>query len=64
MKIKITTDRQPWAAGRPHDMGAEVDVDDAEAAALIDAGFAEACGPAKAADAGVARRRRGEEPAL
>lgn len=40
MKIKITTDRRPWAAGRPHDKGAEIDVGNDEAATLIDAGFA------------------------
>jgi hypothetical protein len=39
--IKITTDRQPWAAGSPHDKGAEVEVDADEAAALVANGFAE-----------------------
>jgi hypothetical protein len=40
--IKIITDRQPWAAGSPHDNGAEVEVDADEAAVLVANGFAEA----------------------
>lgn len=55
-RIKITTDRQPWAAGMPHDMGAEIDVPADEAAALIANGFAEAVGDA----APPPRRRRAE----
>ena len=51
MKIKITTDRRPWAAGRPHVKGAEIDVDADEAATLIDAGFAVAVKAEKAAPA-------------
>lgn len=39
--IKITTDRQPWAAGSPQDKGAEIEVDADEAAALVANGFAE-----------------------
>jgi len=58
MKIKITTDRQPWAAGRPHDNGAEVEVDADEAAALIAAGFAVALDGAE--EAPTPRRRRAE----
>ncbi len=54
--IKITTDRQPWAAGRPHDKGAEVEVSNEEAEALVAAGFAEM----KDSDAAPARRRRGD----
>lgn len=56
--IKITTDRQPWAAGRPLDKGAEVDVSAEEAEALVAAGFAELL--VKDADAAPARRRRGD----
>lgn len=55
-RIKITTDRQPWAAGMPHDMGAEIDVPAAEAEALIANGFAEAVGE----NAPAPRRRRAE----
>jgi hypothetical protein len=40
--IKIITDRQPWAAGSPHDNGAEIEVDAEEAAVLVANGFAEA----------------------
>lgn len=39
--IKITTDRQVWADGRPHPFGAEVDVSADEAKALVAAGFAD-----------------------
>jgi len=40
MKIKITTARQPWVNGQPHDMGAEVETSDEEGQAMISAGFA------------------------
>ena len=40
MKIKITTARQPWVNGQPHDVDAEVETDDAEGQAMIAAGFA------------------------
>lgn len=49
MKIKITTDRQPWANGQPHDRDAEVEVTDEDGAALIDAGFAVAIAASKKA---------------
>lgn len=42
MKIKITTDRMPWVNGAPQVAGAEVEAEEADAAALIAAGFAEA----------------------
>lgn len=41
MKIKITTDRKPWLNNEPQAMGAEIDVCDATAAALVKLGFAE-----------------------
>ena len=47
MKIKITTDRMPWANGKPQHEGAELDVADAEADALIERGFAVAVKVAK-----------------
>jgi hypothetical protein len=40
MKIKITTARQPWVNGQPHDMDAEVETSDEEGQAMIAAGFA------------------------
>lgn len=40
MKIKITTDRNPWANGSPRVKDDEIELDDAEAKALIDAGMA------------------------
>jgi hypothetical protein len=40
MKIKITTARQPWVNGQPHDVDAEVETGDAEGQAMIAAGFA------------------------
>ncbi len=48
-KIKITTDRKPWAAGSPAMMGDTVEVSDEEATILLQAGFAEeVSGSAKA----------------
>lgn len=40
MKIRITSDRQPWVNEQPHDRDAEVEVSDADGQLLIDAGFA------------------------
>lgn len=57
-RIKITTDRQPWAAGMPHELGAEIDVPADEAEVLIANGFAEAIGEGAPAP----RRRRAEAP--
>lgn len=60
-RIKITTDRQPWAAGMPRELGAEIDVPADEAEVLIANGFAEAIGDAVVAeDAPTTRRRRTE----
>jgi len=48
-KVKITTDRKPWAAGSPAMMGDTVEVSDEEATVLLQAGFAEeVSGSAKA----------------
>jgi hypothetical protein len=48
-KIKITTDRKPWAAGSPAMIGDTVEVSDEEATILLQAGFAEeVSGSAKA----------------
>lgn len=41
MKIRITTDRQPWVNKQPHPKGAEVEVSAADAHMLIELGFAE-----------------------
>lgn len=57
MKIRITTDRQPWVNGQPHDNGTEVDVSNEDGQALIAAGFAEAVG---ASDEAPRRRPRSE----
>ena len=56
-KIKITTDRRPWAAGHPQDVGAEVEVSEDEAKALVAAGFAEMLGSAGDDNAKPRRRR-------
>ena len=40
MKIKITTARQPWVNGQPHDMDAEVETSDEDGQLMIAAGFA------------------------
>lgn len=40
MKIKITTARQPWVNGQPHDIDTEVETSDEEGQAMISAGFA------------------------
>tara|TARA_B100001939_G_scaffold347972_1_gene371699 strand:+ start:5506 stop:5763 length:258 start_codon:yes stop_codon:yes gene_type:complete len=44
MKIKITTDRKPWANGKPAQKGETVEVSSEEATILLQAGFAEAVG--------------------
>ena len=41
MKIKIITDRKPWAGGSPAMQGDQVEVTAEEGAALVKAGFAE-----------------------
>lgn len=60
--IKITSARQPWAAGLPQPMGAEVEVSDEDAAILVANGFAEITSAA-AAKTPAARRRRTEDEA-
>lgn len=47
MKIKITSDRNPWANGSPCAKGQEIDVDDETGKALVEAGMAEAMGSSK-----------------
>jgi len=47
MKIKITSDRNPWANGSPCAKGQEIDVDDETGKALVEAGMAEAMGASK-----------------
>lgn len=42
MRVKIITDRQPWAGGTSHDKDSTPDLDAGEAQLLIEAGFAEA----------------------
>lgn len=42
MKIKITTDRQPWVNGKAQAKGALVDTDDETASTLVGRGWAEA----------------------
>ena len=59
MKIRITTDRLPQPERHK---GAEIDVSDEKAAAMIAQGFAEAVESAPAAAPAPARRRRGEAP--
>ena len=62
--IKITTDRQPWANGQPQAKGAEIDVPQDEADALVGNGFAElVADAAPAAKTAAARRRRTEDEA-
>lgn len=57
--IKITSTRQPWAAGHPQPLGAEVEVSDEDAAVLVTNGFAEIVSAATAKTA--PRRRRTAE---
>ena len=57
--IKITSARQPWAAGHPQPLGAEVEVSDEDAAVLVANGFAEIISAATAKTA--TRRRRTAE---
>ena len=47
MKIKITSDKNPWANGSPCAKGQEIDVDDETGKALVEAGMAEAMGASK-----------------
>jgi len=47
MKIKITSDKNPWANGSPCAKGQEIDVDDETGKALVEAGMAEEMGASK-----------------
>ena len=47
MKIKITSDKNPWAAGSPCVKGQEIEIDDAEGAILVEAGMALEIGASK-----------------
>ena len=47
MKIKITTDRNPWANGSPCAQGQEIDVDDETGKAMVEAGMALELGASK-----------------
>ena len=47
MKIKITTDRNPWANGSPCAQGQEIDVDDKTGKAMVEAGMALELGASK-----------------
>ena len=47
MKIKITSDKNPWAAGSPCAKGQEIEIDDAEGAILVEAGMALEMGASK-----------------
>lgn len=40
MRIKITTDRNPWANGSPCAKGQEFEIDDADGRSLVEAGMA------------------------
>jgi len=47
MRIKITSDKNPWAAGSPCAKGQEIEIDDAEGAILVEAGMALEIGASK-----------------
>jgi len=47
MRIKITSERNPWAAGSPCAQGQEIELDDAEGALLVEAGMALELGASK-----------------
>ena len=47
MRIKITSDRNPWAAGSPCAKGQEIEIDDAEGKLLVEAGMALEIGASK-----------------
>ena len=47
MKIKITSDRNPWANGSPCAKGQEIDVDDETGKAMVEAGMALEIGASK-----------------
>ncbi len=47
MRIKITTDRNPWANGSPCAKGQEIELDDETGAAMVEAGMALEIGASK-----------------
>ncbi len=47
MKIKITSDRNPWANGSPCAKGQEIDVDDETGKAMVETGMALEIGASK-----------------
>ena len=47
MKIKITSDRNPWANGSPCAKGQELEIDDETGAAMVEAGMALEVGASK-----------------
>jgi hypothetical protein len=49
-KVKITTDRQPWANEAPHPLDAVIETDKETADGLIEKGFAEPVTTKKAAE--------------
>ena len=46
-KIKITTDRNPWANGSPCAQGQEIELDDETGQAMVEAGMALELGASK-----------------
>ena len=47
MRIKITTDRNPWANGSPCAKGQEIELDDETGKAMVEAGMALEIGASK-----------------
>tara|TARA_B100001248_G_scaffold259911_1_gene246955 strand:+ start:1978 stop:2235 length:258 start_codon:yes stop_codon:yes gene_type:complete len=47
MKIKITSDRNPWANGSPCAKGQEIELDDETGKAMVEAGMALEIGASK-----------------
>ena len=47
MRIKITSDRNPWANGSPCAKGQELEIDDETGAAMVEAGMALEIGASK-----------------
>lgn len=47
MRIKITSDRNPWANGSPCAKGQEIEIDDETGASMVEAGMALEIGASK-----------------
>jgi len=47
MRIKVTSDRNPWANGSPCAKGQEIEIDDETGAAMVEAGMALEIGASK-----------------